>query len=125
MGKRKYESISLIQELSSRNVSYNKRAKGLLKKSIELSVLCDQEIFLFVYDKHKQQMIHFQSHPDHDLNELLNLPLKREFLSRDNYIKVGGERQVWIPESIQEENTNKFLDWDGEKVTSQLGNLKT
>ena len=54
MGKRKYETIDLIKDLSSRTVSFNKRAKGLIKKSIELSVLCDQEVFLFVYDKGKK-----------------------------------------------------------------------
>ena len=41
MGKRKYEKIDRIENINNRNVTYHKRTKGLIKKSIELSVLCD------------------------------------------------------------------------------------
>ena len=41
MGKRKYERIDKINNRSNRQVTYLKRVKGLVKKSIELSRLCD------------------------------------------------------------------------------------
>ena len=55
-------------------------------------MLCDQEVFVYIYDKEKQHVIHYQSDPDVDLKTLFDLQLKREFLSNENYLKVGGER---------------------------------
>ena len=40
-----------IQNAQQRKVCLCKRKKGLLKKAIELSLLCDLDIFTFVYDK--------------------------------------------------------------------------
>ena len=95
MGKRKYERIELIENINNRQVTYVKRAKGLVKKSIELSVLCDQEVFLFVYDKNKERVIHFHSDPNLDIKTIFRQPLEREFLSNNDYYKVGGEQQEW------------------------------
>ena len=50
MGKKKYEEIKKIENTNNRNVTWVKRLKGVIKKSIELSILCDQEIFVFVLD---------------------------------------------------------------------------
>ena len=53
MGKRKLEKIERIENDNTRKVTYCKRKKGLLKKAIELSKLCDQVCFVFIYDKEK------------------------------------------------------------------------
>ena len=50
MGKRRLEKIEVIKNLNHRKVTYCKRKKGLLKKSIELSILCDVSIFVLIYD---------------------------------------------------------------------------
>ena len=73
MGKKKYEKIDLIKNSNSRNITYYKRIKGLVKKSIELSVLCNQEVILFVVDHNKQKMLHFCSDPDSNIVDLFNL----------------------------------------------------
>ena len=62
MGKRKIEKFEKIENDNTRKVTYGKRKKGLLKKAIELSKLCDQEIFIFIHDKEKEKMVHFGSH---------------------------------------------------------------
>ena len=53
MGKKKLEKIDLIQNKNSRNVTYCKRKRGLIKKAIELSKLCNQNIYLAIFDVEK------------------------------------------------------------------------
>ena len=41
MGKKKINVCQLIENVNARYVTYSKRKRGLIKKAIELSVLCD------------------------------------------------------------------------------------
>ena len=72
MGKKKYETITKLASLTSRNITYYKRIKGLIKKSIELSVLCDQEVIVFVVDHNKKKMLHYASDPESNMLDLFN-----------------------------------------------------
>ena len=40
MGKKKIEHVALIDDKVSRNVTFCKRKKGLIKKAMEMSLLC-------------------------------------------------------------------------------------
>ena len=42
-------------------MTYSKRKKGLIKKAIELSSLCGQDIYLIIFDKEKQKLVEFKS----------------------------------------------------------------
>lgn len=53
MGKRKITKFEEIENRVSRYVTYCKRKKGVIKKAMELSLLCGQEILLAVYDSSK------------------------------------------------------------------------
>ena len=51
MGKRKLLKIDKIPDKNTRKITSNKRKKGILKKAIELSKLCDHKVFLYIYDE--------------------------------------------------------------------------
>ena len=53
MGKRKIESFKKIDNDNDRNVTYCKRKKGLIKKAMQLSYLCGQEVYLSIFDEEK------------------------------------------------------------------------
>ncbi|KAL5556609.1 hypothetical protein UlMin_038845, partial [Ulmus minor] len=51
MGRRKLH-IKRIEDKHNRHVTFSKRRNGLMKKSHELSILCDVEIALVVFTGH-------------------------------------------------------------------------
>lgn len=53
MGKKKVNVANLIKNPLQRDVTYSKRKRGLIKKAIELSRMCGQEILIVVFDKQK------------------------------------------------------------------------
>jgi len=61
MGKKKIEVFAKISDKNSRNVTYSKRKKGLIKKAMELSILCQQEIYLAILDKEKNKFVLYTS----------------------------------------------------------------
>ena len=64
MGKRKIDKSKKIENKNQRNVAFCKRRRGFLKKAIELSRLCDQKIFLVIYDTEKDRAIQYSSSLD-------------------------------------------------------------
>lgn len=108
MGKRRIDQIQLIPNLSHRKVTYCKRKKGLLKKSIELSVLCDLKVFCYIYDPSQQRVIHFASDPSLNLLDMFNRENQREYYTNSDYGRVGGK--VGDAESCLdgEENDDEF-----------------
>ena len=59
-----FKTIQKIPDETNRNVTYCKRKRGLLKKAIELSSLCDQHIYIAIFDENKQRLVEFQSTDD-------------------------------------------------------------
>ena len=99
MGKRKLDKIELIKDDNVRKVTSCKRKKGLLKKSIELSLLCDLSMFIFIYDKNHDRCVHYASDTNQNLLHFFNWPCHREFYTNNDYLKMGGKEQD-LPSSI-------------------------
>ena len=57
MGKRKINNFKIIDDDNNRNVTYCKRKKGLIKKAMQLSMLCGQEVYLSIFDQEKQKLV--------------------------------------------------------------------
>jgi hypothetical protein len=63
MGKRKIDKSKKIENKNQRNVAFCKRKRGLLKKAIEISRLCDLRMLIVMYDQDKQKAVVFHSDP--------------------------------------------------------------
>ena len=105
MGKRRHDKIEKIENKNNRKVTYCKRRKGLLKKSIELSLLCDVSVFVLIYDEKKKKCVHFGSDPQLDMLKMFNDNCIREFYSNKDYIKLGGRPEDF---NISEEAGGSF-----------------
>ena len=101
MGRRRLEKMDAIQDVNVRQVTYCKRKKGLLKKSIELSLLCDVEVFVHIYDKNNKRCVHYASDSTLPLLDMFNERCHREFYSNRHYVDLGGRAQD-IPVEKQE-----------------------
>jgi hypothetical protein len=53
MGKKKIDNLLFIEDKNMRNITFCKRKRCLLKKTIEICSLCGLDMFMFVYDKDK------------------------------------------------------------------------
>ena len=76
MGKKKIEKFERIENMNKRNVTYCKRKKGILKKAMELSALCNQHIFMVIFDHAKNRYIEFKSHDEFNLQVIMALQTK-------------------------------------------------
>ena len=81
MGKRKVDPCEYIQEDNRRYVTYSKRLRGMLKKCIEFSKMCDQDISMIIFDKTRQKLVQYSS--DENFTPRLAASLVHE-----NYIKM-------------------------------------
>ena len=111
MGKKKVEIMKRIEDFKQRRVAFCKRKKGMLKKSMELSLLCDVSVFAFIYDKEFRRVIHYASDANENLLDLFNQENHREFYTNMDYIKVGGKLENL------ECNTDK--NWDNQTWSKQ------
>ncbi len=79
MGRNKIK-IERIKSERNRNITYIKRKKGLIKKAMELSVLCDVNIFLCLIPKNSNQKSLFCSSDSVDdfIQKYITIPIKAE-----------------------------------------------
>jgi hypothetical protein len=90
---RKSLSTSKLERIecdTDRKISYCKRKRGLLKKAIEISVLCDLNICILIQDPDRNNIVQFCSSRDYPVQNFFETPSSREFYSISDYQKFGG-----------------------------------
>jgi len=55
--KSKVEVPKYIASKTQRNIAFCKRKRAFLKKAIELSVSCDQQMLVMIFDKTRNRLI--------------------------------------------------------------------
>ena len=68
MGKKKIDPYKFIENKMQRDVTYSKRKRGIIKKAIEISRMCGQDIFMIIFDKNKQKLVEYRSTKDFAIN---------------------------------------------------------
>ena len=136
MGKRKIEIAKIENKLHSQ-ITYYKRKKGLIKKVMELSLLCDVDIFLVIVD-HKQRLSVTTSKSTAEefiAKNLINFNKKviKERYNLKDYKKIFcGEKENHSIEDIQinenneiKENTNDNYLRSINQKSKSISDIKT
>ena len=70
MGKKKFEHPQFIADHIQRNITYCKRKKCLIKKAMEMSMLCGQEVSVVLHDPIKSKLVIFRSAADFNMKKI-------------------------------------------------------
>ena len=57
MGKSRYDLCSYIEDDVQRSIFYSKQKRNIIKKAIEISEMCKQDISLTIYDPVKKNYV--------------------------------------------------------------------
>lgn len=84
MGRKKI-TVSKIDNERTRNITFNKRKSGLIKKAMELSILCDCEISLVVFSKENGEMSNLYEYSSSDPRLILQKYCTVSGLAHERY----------------------------------------
>ena len=99
----------------------NKRKRGILRKAIELSDICAQEIVICMYDRISGTLVQYQSHPSMGLKAMQQLSfhsqtehqifdnndyddLNEKFLTREVMAKIQSKHQKDQDKTLTEDS---------------------
>lgn len=132
MGKKKIDNLLFIEDKNMRNITFCKRKRGLLKKTIEICSLCGLDMFMFVYDKEKQKMIEFRSDQSFKLQTVQNLLQQKgkedvqyhSYTNKDYWSFVSAHEKVQLQRegklpAILEDDAHGAMDFESSACLSE------
>ncbi|XP_033253167.1 myocyte-specific enhancer factor 2-like isoform X11 [Drosophila miranda] len=102
MGRKKIQ-ISRITDERNRQVTFNKRKFGVMKKAYELSVLCDCEIALIIFSSSNKLYQYASTDMDRVLLKSTEYNEPHESLTNKNIIEKENKNGVMSPDSPEPE----------------------
>ncbi|XP_059613881.1 myocyte-specific enhancer factor 2 isoform X10 [Phlebotomus argentipes] len=102
MGRKKIQ-ISRITDERNRQVTFNKRKFGVMKKAYELSVLCDCEIALIIFSSSNKLYQYASTDMDKVLLKYTEYNEPHESLTNKNIIEKENKNGVMSPEAEEPE----------------------
>ncbi|XP_037035988.1 myocyte-specific enhancer factor 2 isoform X3 [Bradysia coprophila] len=103
MGRKKIQ-ISRITDERNRQVTFNKRKFGVMKKAYELSVLCDCEIALIIFSSSNKLYQYASTDMDKVLLKYTEYNEPHESLTNKNIIEKENKNGVMSPESPEQDS---------------------
>lgn len=110
MGKKKIE-IEPIESAKTRQLTLAKRKKGLMKKAMELSILCNADIFLSVSSEESpNETFFFSSKEIKVMNKIIGQTIKKDknaIYFKDDYKKLFQKKSkfpVQVPRKKEPQN---------------------
>lgn len=103
MGRKKIQ-ISRITDERNRQVTFNKRKFGVMKKAYELSVLCDCEIALIIFSSSNKLYQYASTDMDKVLLKYTEYNEPHESLTNKNIIEKESKSGVMSPDSPEPDN---------------------
>lgn len=58
---------------NQKNIAYFKRKRGILKKAMELSLICQQDIYMVIFDRKLGRFVEFQSTPQINVHKIKSM----------------------------------------------------
>jgi hypothetical protein len=112
---RRGQKLAKILDKNQRNVTFCKRKRGLLKKTIEMSVLCGQDILLVMFDREKQKLYEYKSSDEFDVK------VARRLLSPETRMQFHFEQysnnsyNMFVNDKGERGETVSYYDFDESK----------
>lgn len=116
MGRKKIQ-ISRITDERNRQVTFNKRKFGVMKKAYELSVLCDCEIALIIFSSSNKLYQYASTDMDKVLLKYTEYNEPHESLTNKNIIEKEHKNGVMSPESPEPETEYQLTPRTEAKIT--------
>ena len=98
MSKKRIPEFKEISDYHLKSITFNKRKRGIVKKGVELSILCNLDVMMAIYNKENNKLVIYQSKPEFNSEKVSQLLACQSTLN-----------------NLYEEHTNFDLTCPGEK----------
>jgi hypothetical protein len=64
MRRKRIPQFKEISDYHLKSITFNKRKRGIVKKGVELSILCNLDVMIGIYNKENNKLVVYQSGPE-------------------------------------------------------------